>query len=60
VSDEIGVHVTTAREAADAVARVRDYRGKYVHLGVAGVHALSALAIALDRLAVAITPKENA
>ena len=54
-------HVHTAAEAAEAVARIRDYRGKYVHLGIAGVHVLAALSTSLDRLAAALEQptKEN-
>ena len=54
-------HVRTATDAASAVHKIRDYREKYVHLGVAGVHVLAALSTSLDRLAAALEQptKEN-
>ena len=59
MADDVRTHVATASQAAEAVSRIRDYRGKYVHLGIAGVHALAALALAVDRFAAAIEPKER-
>lgn len=58
MSDDLGPLVNTARQAADAIAACGDYRTKYVHLGIAAVHAVLGLAISVDRLASAITPKE--
>lgn len=60
-SDQVRLHVDTATDAADGVKRLLDFRSQYVHLGIAGVHAVSALAIALDRFAAAIEkPLEEA
>lgn len=56
---DLGLHIDTATQAADAVSRCRDYRSKYVHLGVAGVHVLAALAISLDRLAGVLEPTKE-
>ena len=48
-SPEIGLHVTTATRAADAVDRCSDYRDKWAHLGVGAIHLGAALAIIFDR-----------
>lgn len=57
LSDQIRLHIDTATDAADGVKRLTDYRGQYVHLGIAAVHAVSALALSLDRFAAAVEPK---
>ena len=59
LTEEIGLLVTAATEAADDAGQHRDYRGKYVHVGRGLVYALSALALAVERFAAAVHPKEE-
>ena len=59
MSDDLALHVDTATDALDGLKQMRDFRTRYIHVGVGAVHAICALALALDRLAQAITPKEN-
>ena len=53
-SDQVRLHADMAGDALDGLKRLRDYRKQYVHLGIAGTHAVIGLALALDRFAAAI------
>lgn len=55
--DEVRVLAASAVETADTVDQLRDYRAKYVRLGVAGVRVLAALALTLERFAAAVEPR---
>lgn len=54
--DEVRAHVASATDSVSGITGLRDYRARYIQLGVAGVHALAALALALERFAAAIEP----
>lgn len=58
-SDHVRLNADSAVDIADGVTRLSDFRKQYVNLGIAGVHAVAALALSLDRFAAAIEPKED-
>jgi hypothetical protein len=55
----VGLLVATAQESLVGIREMPDYRARYIHVAFAGVQAACALALAVDRLAGAIEPKEN-
>jgi len=48
---EFGLLIATATESAKAALGRGDYRRKFLHLGVGGIHVVAARSVSLDRLA---------
>jgi hypothetical protein len=60
VTDEpLGRLIASAQSALADVSTVHDYRAKRVLIQSARVQATCALALAIDRIADALTPQEN-
>ena len=55
----IEAHVNAVWEADAAIPGARDYRRKNLHAAIALAHGLCALALSIERFAIAITPPQE-